>query len=49
MIDAKKIGNFIAQLRKEKNITQNDLADLMPIGRTAISKWERRFISSIKT
>lgn len=39
--DKKKIGEFIQKLRKEKNLTQYELADMIPIGREAISKWER--------
>ena len=35
-----KVGLFIAKLRKEKNMTQQDLADLIPVSREAISKWE---------
>lgn len=36
-----KIGNFIANLRKEKNLTQKDLADKLGITDRAVSKWER--------
>ncbi len=36
-----KFGCFICQLRKEKSMSQQELADLIPIGREAISKWER--------
>jgi len=36
-----KIGNFIRQKRKEKNLTQKDLADKLGISDKAISKWER--------
>ncbi len=36
-----KIGKLIASLRKEKNITQYELSEMIPIGREAISKWER--------
>lgn len=34
------IGKFIAQLRKERNLTQNDLADLLQVTNKAISRWE---------
>ena len=34
-------SKFIKELRKEKNLTQYDLADLIPISREAVSKWER--------
>lgn len=40
-MDNQKIGNFIANIRKEKNLTQKDLADKLNITNQAISKWER--------
>lgn len=40
-MDNKKIGNFIASLRKSKNMTQKELADKLYISDKAISKWER--------
>ena len=36
-----KIGQFIAELRKEKNMTQKDLAGQLHITDKAVSKWER--------
>lgn len=36
-----KIGKFILVLRKEKNLTQKDLADKLFITDRAVSKWER--------
>lgn len=36
-----KFGKFIAELRKEKNMTQKDLANKLKITDKAISKWER--------
>lgn len=36
-----KIASFITSLRKEKNYTQEKLASMIPISRTAVSKWER--------
>ena len=39
-MDQIKIGKFIAQLRKEKNLTQNELAQKLSITDRAISKWE---------
>lgn len=39
-MDKKKIGKFIADLRKEKNITQKGLAKKLYIERTTVSKWE---------
>lgn len=39
-MDYKKIGQFIKELRENKKMTQDELADMIPIGRTAVSKWE---------
>lgn len=36
-----KIGNFIRSLRKEKNLTQKELAEKLNITDRAISRWER--------
>lgn len=36
-----KIGKFIAKKRKEKNMTQNDLAKELKLTDRAISRWER--------
>lgn len=36
-----KIGTFIKNMRIENNMSQNELAQLIPISRQAISKWER--------
>ncbi len=40
-MDENKTGQFIAQLRKEKKITQKDLAAQLHITDKAVSKWER--------
>jgi len=40
-MDNIKIGEFIAKLRKEKNMTQMELADKLYISDRAVSKWER--------
>ncbi len=40
-MDNKKTGEFIATLRREKGMTQQELADIIYISREAISKWER--------
>lgn len=40
-MDANKIGKLIYQLRKEKNMTQKQIADVMNISDKTISKWER--------
>ena len=39
-IDNEKFGKFITELRKEKNLTQRQLADQLFISDKAISKWE---------
>lgn len=39
-MDQTKIGRFIAKKRKDKNITQSELAELLSITDRAISKWE---------
>ena len=36
-----KIGNFIAECRKQKNLTQMQLAEKLGITDKAVSKWER--------
>ena len=41
MMDCKKIGSLIYELRKDKNMTQKQIADLMNISDKTISKWER--------
>ncbi|GLI09709.1 XRE family transcriptional regulator [Paenibacillus tyrfis] len=40
-MDCNKVGGLILRLRKEKDMTQKDLADLMNISDKTISKWER--------
>lgn len=39
-MDQEKIGTFIAQLRKEKGLTQDGLAFKIPVSRQAVSRWE---------
>ena len=39
-MDQIKIGKFIKERRKEKKITQDDLADKLGVTNRAISKWE---------
>lgn len=39
-MDQIKVGNFIAQCRKEKNLTQMQLAEKLGITDRAVSKWE---------
>jgi len=40
-MDQIKTGKFISALRKEKNLTQLQLADILGISDKTISKWER--------
>lgn len=40
-MNQEKIGRFIAELRKEKNLTQEELANKLGITKNAVSKWER--------
>ena len=39
-MNQEKIGKFILELRKEKNMTQQELADKIGVTDRAISKWE---------
>lgn len=39
-MDQIKIGKFIAEMRKEQNLTQMDLAEKLGISNKTISKWE---------
>lgn len=40
-MDNRELGQFIAGLRKEKQLTQKELADKLHITDKAVSKWER--------
>lgn len=39
-MDAERIGNLISKIRKEKNLTQRELADILGVSHKTISKWE---------
>lgn len=39
-MDQIKIGNFIRDLRKEKNLTQEELAEHFSVARRTVSRWE---------
>ena len=40
-MDLNKIGKFISECRKNKNLTQEQLAEKLYITDRAVSKWER--------
>lgn len=40
-MDQKKIGKYIAEKRKSKNLTQIQLGEMLNVGNKAVSKWER--------
>lgn len=40
-MDQEKIGKFIANCRKDKKLTQEQLAEKLNISKNAVSKWER--------
>lgn len=40
-INSQKVGPYIQELRKNKNITQNELGERLSISYQAVSKWER--------
>lgn len=39
-MDQKKIGSFLKELRKEKNLTQEQVADKLGVSGRTISRWE---------
>ena len=41
MNDFTKSGEFIASLRKERGLTQSELATMIGVGDKSVSKWER--------
>jgi len=40
-MDAKELGAFIAEVRREKEMTQAELAERLHVTKSAVSKWER--------
>ena len=40
-MDCAKVGRLIMQFRKEKGMTQQQVADLLGISNKTVSKWER--------
>ncbi|MCI8485098.1 MAG: helix-turn-helix transcriptional regulator [Lachnospiraceae bacterium] len=39
-MDQQKVGNFLKELRKEQNITQEQFAEKMNVSRRTVSRWE---------
>lgn len=39
-MDTKKIGLFLAELRKEKKLTQQELGDIIGVTNKTVSRWE---------
>ena len=40
-IDNEKFGKFLSEMRKEKSMTQKELADKLFVSDKTVSKWER--------
>ena len=40
-IDRERFGAFVAALRRERGMTQRDLAERIAVTDKAVSKWER--------
>ncbi len=40
MMNSKKVGSFIAELRKQKGYTQTTLAEILNVSNRTVSKWE---------
>ncbi|MCI9459994.1 MAG: helix-turn-helix domain-containing protein [Clostridia bacterium] len=39
-MDMQKIGRFLAELRREKNLTQNELGEQIGVTNKTVSRWE---------
>ena len=39
-MDVQKIGNFLAELRKDKNLTQEELGERIGVTNKTVSRWE---------
>ena len=46
-MDTKKIGAFLKQCRKEKNLTQEQLAEKFRVSARTVSRWEQEQICQI--
>ena len=44
-MNQEEMGKFIASCRKNKNMTQDELSEILRVDRTTISKWERGITS----
>lgn len=44
-MDLKNFGRFITQLRKEKSLTQKDIADQLGVSNKTVSKWENGIVA----
>lgn len=42
MIDQVSIGKFISSLRKEKKLTQEQLAERLGVNNRSVSRWENK-------
>lgn len=47
-MDQIRIGRFLQDLRKEKGITQEQLADKTGVARRTVSRWETGVIIQLK-
>jgi transcriptional regulator with XRE-family HTH domain len=41
MLNSLLVGSYISRLRKEKDFTQMEIANLLNVSHQAVSKWER--------
>lgn len=39
-MDQLKIGNFIAEMRRQQDLTQREFAEILGISDKSVSKWE---------
>lgn len=42
----KTMGEFISSLRKEKGMTQMEVAEILSVSNKTVSKWEREFFQT---
>ncbi len=48
MKEKSTFGRFIVKKRKERNLTQKELAEQLYVTESAVSKWERGGVSQTK-